>query len=126
MLQDGAIKCALSLRSLQTELQMPVKILYHGHSNVEIHVSDGKGEHRIQLDPFYTSNPNADIKADQVNPTHIFLSHAHFDHTEDALAIAKRTGAVIAGNYEITTYFESKGAPKTAPMNHGGGCNFPF
>src|ERR1041385_72400 len=98
---------------------MPVKVLYHGHSNVEIHVAS----FRLQLDPFYTSNGNADIKADQANPTHIFLSHAHFDHTEDALTISKRTGAAIASNFEIATYFEHKGA-KSQPMNHGGGVNF--
>jgi L-ascorbate metabolism protein UlaG (beta-lactamase superfamily) len=100
---------------------MPVKILYHGHANLEIHT----GAHRIQIDPFYTSNPAADIKADAANPTHILLSHAHFDHTEDALALAKRTGAAISSNYEITGHFEKLGAASN-PMNHGGGVTLPF
>jgi L-ascorbate metabolism protein UlaG (beta-lactamase superfamily) len=99
----------------------PVSIRYHGHSNVEI-IS---GDHVIQIDPFYTSNPLADIKAADVTPTHILLSHAHFDHTEDAEALSKRTGAPIASNYEITTWYEKKGCP-TQPMNHGGGWDFPF
>jgi len=101
---------------------MPVKVFYHGHSNVEIH----SGNYRIQLDPFYTSNPIADMKADAVNPTHILLSHAHFDHAEDVEAVAKRTGAILASNYEITTYYEKRGVKKTVGMNHGGGVNFDF
>jgi L-ascorbate metabolism protein UlaG (beta-lactamase superfamily) len=101
---------------------MSIKIIYHGHSNIEIHA----GAFRIQLDPFYTSNPLADVKANEVHPTHLLLSHAHFDHVEDALSIARRTGAVIASNYEITSYFDKMGAPKTQGMNHGGGVNFPF
>jgi len=60
---------------------MALSLLYHGHSNVEIHA----GAYRIQIDPFYTSNPLADIKADKVHPNYILISHAHFDHTEDAL-----------------------------------------
>ena len=101
---------------------MALSLLYHGHSNVEIHA----GAYRIQIDPFYTSNPLADIKADKVHPNYILISHAHFDHTEDALSIAKRTAAVIASNYEITTYFDKNGAPKTQGMNHGGSVQMPF
>ncbi|HUO09594.1 MAG TPA: metal-dependent hydrolase [Phycisphaerae bacterium] len=101
---------------------MSIKILYHGHSNLEIH----SGPHRIQLDPFYTGNPLADIPADQANPTHILLSHAHSDHTGDTISIAKRTNAPIAANYEICLYLQKHGAPSILPMNHGGGINLPF
>src|SRR5579863_8610508 len=100
---------------------MSVKILYHGHSNLEIH----SGSHVIQIDPFYTGNSLADVKAESVNPGTILLTHAHSDHTGDAESISRRTGAVIASNYEITSYYEAKGC-KTAPMNHGGTWKFPF
>jgi len=100
---------------------MPVRVLYHGHSNVEIH----HDQHRIQFDPFYDNNDLADCKAKDVNPTHILLSHAHFDHTDDAEAIARRTGAVIAANYEIASRYEKKGL-KTEAMNHGGSVKFPW
>src|SRR3954469_7116780 len=101
---------------LQEGNAMGIRVIYHGHSTVEIHLA----HFRIQVDPFYTSNPLADVTAEAVNPTHIFLSHAHFDHVEDALALSKRTGAPIVSNYEIATYFEGKGAA-TQAMNHGGG-----
>ena len=64
---------------------MPVKILYHGHSNIEIHT----GTHKIQIDPFYSGNSLADVPAEKANPTHILLTHAHSDHVGDAVAIAR-------------------------------------
>jgi L-ascorbate metabolism protein UlaG (beta-lactamase superfamily) len=100
---------------------MAVKIIYHGHSNVELH-SDGR---RIQLDPFYDSNPLADVKSHGVDPQFIFLSHAHFDHVDDAERIARRTGAVIVANFEIASYYEKLGV-KTIGMNTGGGSKFAF
>jgi len=100
---------------------MPVKIIYHGHSNIEIL----SGSHIIQIDPFYTGNPLADVKADTSKAQFIFLTHAHEDHVGDTESIARRTGAIIAANYEIAVHFEKKGL-KTAPMNHGGGKDFPF
>jgi L-ascorbate metabolism protein UlaG (beta-lactamase superfamily) len=100
---------------------MSAKIIYHGHSTIEIH----SGSHIIQIDPFYNDNPAADVKADKVNPQTILLTHAHYDHVADAESISKRTGAAIASNYEITTHYERKGC-KTQPMNHGGTCKFPF
>lgn len=100
---------------------MAVKVIYHGHSNVELH-ADG---HRIQMDPFYDSNPLADVKSDQRDPQFIFLSHAHFDHVEDAERMAKRNGAIIVANFEMATYYENRGI-KTVAMNTGGGSAFAF
>ena len=102
---------------------MSVKILYHGHANLEIHTAAGA---RIQLDPFYTGNPLADVPAAGVNPTHILLSHAHGDHVGDAVALAKRTQAPITANYEMCLYLQGKGVPHIAPMNHGGCLTLPF
>jgi L-ascorbate metabolism protein UlaG (beta-lactamase superfamily) len=100
---------------------MSVKVIFHGQSNIEIH----SGSHVIQIDPFYDDNPLADIKSAAVNPNFIFLTHAHYDHVADAEKIAKRTGATIVANYEVTVHYEKKGL-KTSPMNHGGIAKFPF
>jgi L-ascorbate metabolism protein UlaG (beta-lactamase superfamily) len=101
---------------------MSVKLIYHGHANVEIH----SGPHRIQIDPYYTGNPMADIPAAKANPTHILISHAHSDHVGDAVELAKRTGAPITANFEMCLHLQRMGAPNIAPMNHGGGLNLPF
>ena len=100
---------------------MPVRVIYHGHSNLEIH----SGGHRVQIDPFYDDNTLADCKAADVSPTHILLTHAHSDHSADVASIAKRTGAPIASNFEITNHYQAKKL-KVVPMNHGGGMDFPF
>lgn len=100
---------------------MPVRIIYHGHSTLEIH----SGAHRIQIDPFYDGNPLADCKAADVAPTHILLTHAHSDHSADVIPIAKRTKAPIASNFEITNHYQSHGLD-VVPMNHGGGVDLPF
>ncbi len=99
---------------------MAVSVLYHGHSNLEIH----SGGHRIQVDPFYSGNPLADVGAEAVNPTHILLSHAHGDHVGDVVAIAKRTGAAVIANYEMVLYLQKQGVTNARPMNHGGGMDF--
>lgn len=100
---------------------MPVKIIYHGHSNLEIH-SD---VHRLQFDPFYDQNPISDVRSDSADPTYILLSHAHFDHTDDAVRIARRTGATVLANFEMSEYY-AKRQVKAVGMNIGGGGNFPF
>mgnify|MGYP001602421869 FL=1 len=101
---------------------MPSTFTYHGHSTFEIHA----GPHRILFDPFLTSNPLATVKPDALNPTHIFLSHAHWDHTEDVVAIAKRTNATVVSCFEIAVYLQKQGLKNTHPMNHGGSASFPF
>jgi len=101
---------------------MSVRVLYHGHSNLEIH----SGAQRIQIDPFYTGNPAADVVADKVNPTHILLTHAHGDHVGDAVALAKRTKAPLVANYEMCLVLQKRGVPNILPMNHGGTLAVPF
>ena len=101
---------------------MSIQLIYHGHSNVEIHV-DGA---RLQIDPFYTGNSQADIPASKTNPTHILLSHAHSDHVGDTVAIAKRTGAPVIANFEMALYLQKAGVPNISPMNQGGGLDFHF
>ena len=48
-----------------------------------------------------TGNPKAAITADEVPADLILISHGHGDHVGDAVAIARRTGAAVATNYEI-------------------------
>jgi L-ascorbate metabolism protein UlaG (beta-lactamase superfamily) len=67
----------------------------------------------ILIDPMISGNPLAskinvaDLKAD-----YILVSHGHSDHTGDAQAIAKRTGATIISNFEIVTWFAQFGCKR--------------
>jgi L-ascorbate metabolism protein UlaG (beta-lactamase superfamily) len=92
-----------------------------GHSACEV----VDGDTRLLIDPFLTGNPLAAASPDELNPTAILISHAHNDHMGDALAIAKRTGAMIVGIFEVAAWFEGQGA-QSHGMSIGGGHQFPW
>jgi L-ascorbate metabolism protein UlaG (beta-lactamase superfamily) len=55
----------------------------------------------LLIDPFLTSNPKAAVGPDEVDPDAVLLTHGHFDHIEDALSVAARTGAPVVAIKEI-------------------------
>ena len=60
-----------------------------------------EGDTRLLIDPFLTGNPAAAKQADEVEPTHILLTHGHADHLGDTVDIAKRTGAPVVAIVEL-------------------------
>ncbi len=101
---------------------MASELTWLGHGSWSI-VS---GEHRVLLDPFLDDSPVSPVKADEVEAGFILVSHGHFDHVADVEKIAKRTGATVIANFEITEWFRAKGIENLHPMNIGGGCQQPF
>lgn len=99
-----------------------VELIFHGHSCWEI-----KAEaHRILIDPFLTGNTLADVGPDAFATLDaILITHGHGDHIGDGVEIAKRSGAQVVSNFEIASYFQSKGC-NAHPLHIGGGANFPF
>lgn len=100
-----------------------MKITHYGHSTFAIEV---KGINLL-VDPFISGNEKVKDKVniEELKADYILLTHAHQDHTLDAEAIAKRTGAVIISNFEITTHYGNKGL-EVHPLNHGGKWTFDF
>ena len=76
-----------------------MKITHYAHNTFGIEVN---GVH-ILVDPFITGNEKIKDKFNihDLQADYILLTHAHQDHTLDAEAIARNTGAVIVSNYEI-------------------------
>jgi len=101
---------------------MPTHVQWLGHACSLIE----SGGQRILIDPFLTGNPAAAITADKVPADFILISHGHGDHVGDSVAIAKRTGATVIANYEISLWLEKQGVQKAHGMQHGGGRTFPF
>ncbi len=101
---------------------MATRFCWLGHSALLLE-SDGR---RILIDPFLTGNPTAAMKAEEVEADFILISHGHGDHVGDAVAIARRTGALVVANYEIATWLEGQGLTRVHGMQHGGGHNFAF
>jgi len=100
-----------------------MKVTYYGHACFAAQVA-GK---TLLFDPFITGNELAKgINVNAVPADYILISHGHGDHMADTEAIAKRTGATIVSNYEVTVWFNHQGLSKTHPLNHGGGHGFEF
>jgi len=102
---------------------MSTRVGWLGHSCL---LFDFKGYH-VLIDPFLTGNPKAAAAADEVPADLILISHGHGDHVGDAVAIAKRTGATVLSNYEISTWLQQapRGLTKVHGLQHGGGFTFP-
>ncbi|QDT01136.1 metal-dependent hydrolase [Adhaeretor mobilis] len=103
---------------------MPLEITWLGHSTFTIDT----GSHRLLLDPFLTDSPVAPISADEVDADFILLTHGHFDHVADAVAIATRTGATVVANFEIVEWLKREGIAedRVVALNTGGGYDLPF
>jgi L-ascorbate metabolism protein UlaG (beta-lactamase superfamily) len=95
-------------------------IRFLGHACFEL--SDG--DTRVLIDPFLSGNPSAAVTADEVDPTHIFLTHGHGDHYGDIEAIAKRTGAQVVAIVEIANELGEAGLENVSDPNMGGTVEF--
>jgi L-ascorbate metabolism protein UlaG (beta-lactamase superfamily) len=84
------------------------------------------GKHTILVDPYLDNSPTAPVKSGDVNPDFILITHGHGDHIEDAVKIAKRTGAKTVSNYEISSWLGKQGVKEVVGMNHGGAVTLPF
>lgn len=83
--------------------------------------------HSLLLDPFLTGSPVAPVRADQLSPDFILISHGHSDHVGDAPLIARRSGAKVVAIYEIAEWMRTQhGAADTLGMNLGGSAALPF
>ncbi len=77
---------------------------------------------RIALDPFIEHNPKFPKGFDYGRVDVIAATHGHFDHFgDDAIGLAKKTGATVVGCYELGLFAGSRGVEKTSGMNKGGG-----
>ncbi len=101
---------------------MGTNITWYGHACLGLET----GGSRLLVDPYLTGNPAASVKADNVSPDYILVSHGHGDHIGDTVAIARRTGATVISNFEIVGWLEKQGIKKTHPQHIGGGFKYPF
>jgi L-ascorbate metabolism protein UlaG (beta-lactamase superfamily) len=95
-------------------------IRFLGHACFEL--SDG--DTRVLIDPFLNGNPKAAVGADDVDPTHIFLTHGHQDHYGDIVEIAKRTNAQVVAIVELAGELGEQGVENVADPNIGGTVSF--
>ena len=100
-----------------------MEIKFHGHSCFEL--SDG--DTTVLVDPFLKpNNPAAVHTAEEVEPTHIAISHGHADHMADAVPVAKRTGAHCVAIVELANWLEGQGVENVSDPNFGGTVEFDW
>jgi L-ascorbate metabolism protein UlaG (beta-lactamase superfamily) len=95
-------------------------IRFLGHAAFEL----TEGDTRILIDPFLTGNPKAAVKADELEPTHIFLTHGHADHYGDIVDIAKRTKPQVVAVTELAGELQEEGVENVSDPNVGGTVEF--
>ena len=100
-----------------------MEIKFHGQSCFEL----SEGDTTVLVDPFLKpNNPAAVHTAEEVEPTHIVLSHGHADHVADAVAVAKRTGAHCIAIVELAKWLEGQGVEQVSDPNFGGTVEFEW
>jgi L-ascorbate metabolism protein UlaG (beta-lactamase superfamily) len=100
---------------------MSLNLTWYGHAAFGIETAGFD----ILVDPFLSDNPLASVDPSSLPADFILISHGHGDHVGDAVAIARRTGALVIANFEIASWFEGQGV--SAHGQHiGGGYNHPF
>jgi L-ascorbate metabolism protein UlaG (beta-lactamase superfamily) len=98
-----------------------MRLTWFGHSCFLLETST----HRLLFDPWLDANPRSPVRAADVRCDFIFCSHAHEDHTADALTLSRQNQAPIIAPYELAEYLASQGATTIDPMQ-GGSVDLPF
>lgn len=100
---------------------MKLEITWLGHASFKIKNAQGTV---LYIDPWITDNPSCTTKLEEINDANIVcVTHGHFDHFGDSLAIVKRTGAKLVCSPDIGWYAHSKGVERekeSVTMDIGG------
>ncbi len=96
-------------------------LTWYGHAALGLDTAGKK----LLVDPYFTGNPSASTSADKVKADFILITHGHGDHLGDTLDIARRSGAVVVSNAEISSWLGKQGI-KTHAQHVGGGHTYPF
>jgi L-ascorbate metabolism protein UlaG (beta-lactamase superfamily) len=100
---------------------MTTTLRWYGHAAIGIET----GGYKLLADPFFKGNSQTNQNPDELAADYILITHGHGDHVGDAPAIARRTGATIISNAEISSWFAKQGF-KTHGQHLGGGFTYPF
>lgn len=100
------------------------EITWFGHATFEVKTPKGTV---LVIDPWF-SNPKAvdkDALAKLGNVDYVLVSHGHFDHTADAVAVGKDHHAKLIGSYELGNALIAAGFPQDqatmATLGNAGG-----
>jgi L-ascorbate metabolism protein UlaG (beta-lactamase superfamily) len=99
------------------------EITWLGHATFQLRFDSGEV---LLTDPWTEGNP-AYPKGYTIHQADaIAVSHAHFDHTNDVVPLAKKFDAKVIAIVETSAWFEKKGVKNTIGMNKGGTVDLGF
>ena len=96
-----------------------MKISWIGHGSFRIEIADQV----LLIDPWFTGNPafeGHDRAAAIKDATHILITHGHFDHTADAVAISRELSVPVVGIYDLMSWWEKTEGLQIVGFNKGG------
>jgi L-ascorbate metabolism protein UlaG (beta-lactamase superfamily) len=96
-----------------------MKIIWLGHGSFRIEAAGRV----LLIDPWLTGNPTLpeDRHAEAVDgASHILMTHAHFDHSADAVALARRLNIPVVGQYDVISHWAETEKIDTVGFNKGG------
>lgn len=95
-----------------------VSITWLGHATVLYHSAAGRS---VLVDAWVEQNPACPESAKDLKKVDLMLiTHGHFDHFADCVAIAKQYTPDVVCNFEISLYLGKKGVGKLHGINKGG------
>ena len=94
-----------------------VKLTWLGHATFLLE-AQGK---KVLIDPWLKNNPTCPEELKDVDSIDVIaITHAHNDHMDDALDVAKKTDAHVIAITELGDWLETMGIENVSPMNKGG------
>jgi L-ascorbate metabolism protein UlaG (beta-lactamase superfamily) len=97
------------------------KLTFIGHAAFLLEDAAGNV---VAIDPFIEDNPATSVRAKDVKPNTILITHAHNDHVGDTVDLAKWNDAKVITVVELGDWLESQGVRDVVGANHGGTVAF--
>lgn len=99
------------------KLNNGIRLTWLGHATFKFE-TEGK---TFLIDPWVNSNPACPDELKTFDRLDVmYITHGHWDHTEDAVPIAKKHTPTVVTMIEVAKWLESKGVQNTIGMNKGG------
>jgi len=110
----AALSLSLALTAspaLAGEAKGKTEITWYGHATFVVKTPGGTV---FAIDPFFHNPRSPDAKAYETLPRvdYVLVTHGHFDHVGEAVALGQRTGAKLITNFELGRALVGAGYPE--------------
>jgi len=110
----AALAAALAFTSssaLAADAKGRTEITWWGHAAFTVRTPGGTV---LAIDPFFANgkSPRKDLAQTIEKVDYVLVTHGHFDHVGDAVALGKRTGAKLITNFDLGTALKGAGYPE--------------